>query len=130
MEHRCGTRYAADVRVYIRTEDGLVSSTGRLCELSVSGGFVRTALPVQPLCCVLVQLLIAPSSAARLFLEGQVVRRSPLGLAIEWDACPVELVRDLASRALPLSPEIPARGRDDWSTETHSSSRTRPDPRY
>jgi len=80
MEHRCGSRYKVDVELYLRTCGGAVCSTGRLSEVSVSGGFVRTALPVPPLAYITLQL----TSDTSLYFEGHVIRRAPDGIGIEW----------------------------------------------
>jgi hypothetical protein len=44
MEHRYGTRYRVNLDVYVDTCQGAVASIGRLTEVSVSGGFVKTHL--------------------------------------------------------------------------------------
>ncbi len=100
MEHRCGTRYGADVDVYVRTRHGAVSSPGRLSEISVSGGFVRTVLPAQPLGYVVVQLLgIEGLHSSGRILEAQVIRRTEHGIAVEWAEYAPQLVRLLVARA-------------------------------
>jgi hypothetical protein len=96
MEHRCGTRYAVDVPVYVRTRNAALSASGQLCEVSITGGFVRTVLPAQPLSYIAIQLL-ADEKLPRevLFVEGQVVHRTRHGLGIEWSEYAPRLVRHL-----------------------------------
>ena len=85
MEHRCGTRHPTDLQVYIRSHGGTVSSLGRLSNASLSGGFLITTLPAQPLSRISLRFAdaqgrpgVGPS------LEGHVIRRGAHGLGIEW----------------------------------------------
>lgn len=84
MEHRWGQRREANRTVFLRTHAGLAAH-GLLRNVSVSGAFIVTPLPVGPL--TRLQLFLAsegrdrrPSQA----FEGLVVRRTTDGIAIEW----------------------------------------------
>ena len=130
MEHRCGKRYPVDVGVYARSLRGALSSVGNLCEISISGGFVRTALPIQMLAYISVELLIDGRPA----IEGQVVRRTCSGIGIEWNEYAPWLVQLLTERtpALPLrrsGPSPPSEWLGDaepeWQEAPNSTPRQR-----
>jgi hypothetical protein len=94
MEHRCGTRYNVELPASALTYSGVVSSVGWLRNISVSGGFFLTALPVQPFARIGLQLIDAQGRfGAR--LAGHVVRCVPQGLGIKWCEYASGLVRDL-----------------------------------
>jgi hypothetical protein len=95
MEHRYGTRYKIDVDLYARMYGGVVSSVGKLREVSVSGGFVRTVLQVRPLARVSLQLFIPVQRHRGFFVEGHVVRSTVDGFGVEWSEYASELVRVL-----------------------------------
>jgi hypothetical protein len=100
MEHRCGTRYVVDVPVYVRTRNAALSSAGRLCEISITGGFVETVMPAPPLSYIAIQVVTDEKLPRELlFLEGQVVRRDPQGLGIEWNEYAPRLVQHLTESA-------------------------------
>ena len=110
MEHRCGTRYKVDLAVYARAHAGVVSSVGRLRNVSLSGGFLETALPAQPLAHISLRLIDAEGQLGPR-LEGQVIRRDSNGLGIEWCEYATELIR-----ALGRSPE-----RDNFAATSAAS---------
>lgn len=101
MEHRYGMRYPVDVGVYARSLHGAVSSIGHLCEISISGGFVRTTLPIRPLAYVSLEILVSGRPA----IEGQVVRHTPDGVGVEWNDYAPWLVQLLTDR----TPALPSR---------------------
>jgi len=107
MEHRCGMRYPIEVGVYARSLNGVVSSVGHLREVSISGGFVRTTLPIRTLAYVSLEILVA----GRPSVEGQVVRCTSEGIAIEWSEYAPWIVQLLAGRtpALPSPASLLAR---------------------
>ena len=103
MEHRCGMRYPIDVGVYARSLHGVVSSIGHLREVSISGGLVRTTLPIRALAYISLELLVG----GRPSIEGQVVRCMPEGIAIEWSEYSPWIVQLLADRTpAPPSPAL------------------------
>jgi hypothetical protein len=93
MEHRSVRRYEVEIPVYARACPGVVCSVGCLLNVSATGGFVLTTLPVQLHSCVSLQLM---DGALCRTLEGQVVRRSFAGLGIEWREPAAELIRTLS----------------------------------
>lgn len=115
MEHRYGMRYPVDVGVYARSLHGAVSSIGHLCEISISGGLVRTTLPIRPLAYISLEVLVSGRPA----IEGQVVRRTPDGIGVEWNDYAPWLVQLLTDRtpALPSladTLDIRSRQRDGY----------------
>lgn len=94
MEHRCGTRYKVDLAVYARGHSGVVSSVGWLRNVSLTGGFLETALPAQPLSHVSLRLIDGDGELGPR-LEGQVIRRTPTGIGIEWSEYATDLIRAL-----------------------------------
>ena len=62
MEHRWGVRHAVSCPVHLRTRGGL-RAPGRLCSVSISGGFVVTPLPVPLLSYV--EVLLMPQTRER-----------------------------------------------------------------
>ena len=99
MEHRWGERLQVALPVRIHTSCGPVGP-GLVINLSVSGAFIATTLPVTPLSQV--RLSFAPSSRcaapvdASIF-EGQVVRQTATGFAVEWSEFGTEEVVALAN---------------------------------
>jgi|SRR6185312_13704206 len=104
MEHRYGMRYPVDVGVYARSLHGAVASVGHLCEISISGGLVRTTLPIRPLAYISLEILVS----GRPSIEGQVVRRTAEGIGVEWNEYAPWLVQLLADRtpALPSATSL------------------------
>ena len=93
MEHRLGTRHAIDLEVYLRTWGSTVSARGRLKDLSVSGAFVTTQLPCQPLLHVAVQIVSTAHSRRNCILvEGLIARVAADGIGVEWDELQPELL--------------------------------------
>jgi hypothetical protein len=83
MEHRWGQRQPVNRPVHIRTQGGLA---GRGCvrDLSVSGAFIATSLPVAQFSCVEIQFRQKDGFATVTCLEGEVVRTANDGFGIEW----------------------------------------------
>ena len=102
MEHRCGTRYAVDVPVYVRTADASASAFGRLREVSASGGFVDTRLEACPPSRVKVQLLTDRRPTSRpLVVDAQVMRAGPGGIYVSWTEQAQDLVSQLIAQRTP-----------------------------
>jgi PilZ domain len=83
MEHRLGQRVVTDVPVRIVGAPGALA-TGRLCDISVSGGFVRTRLRLPTLSLVEVTLPGRGMTAEARTVAGYVVRRTSNGIGVEW----------------------------------------------
>jgi len=94
MEHRCGTRHEVEIEVYARSHGGVVSSVGWLRNISASGGFLVTTLPIQPPAHISLRLVDGEGHFPSR-IEGHVVRRTSEGLGIEWSEYAPELVRHL-----------------------------------
>lgn len=82
MEHRWGRRVPADVGVQIFA-DPASAGWGRLRDISVSGGFVETALRV-PVLCTLSLMVPAIRCKDRLIARAIVVRNAADGIGVEW----------------------------------------------
>ena len=96
MEHRWGQRWEVEKSVQLRTRGGVVAR-GRLCNVSISGAFVESTLPVRLLSYVQVHFATElMSRRTNLSIEGQVVRRSAEGFAVEWCEFAPEAVYGLA----------------------------------
>jgi hypothetical protein len=86
MEHRWGQRIALDRRVRL-TARPLAVGVGRLCNLSLSGAWIRTSLVLVP--GAQVELSVEPDGPGSDTLSGVeafVVRCDGLGIGIEWCA--------------------------------------------
>lgn len=82
MEHRWGRRVAHDAEVQIFA-DPASAGWGRLRDISVSGGFIETALRVPALCTLCLTLPSARRPGVRI-LHAVVVRNDAEGLGVEW----------------------------------------------
>jgi len=88
MEHRWGERFEVALPVRVRAPYGLIG-TGLAVNLSVSGAFVATTLPIALLSQVRVSFRFG-RRAARIMrrdsatFAAQVVRQNAAGFAIEW----------------------------------------------
>jgi hypothetical protein len=101
MEHRYGHRYSTEAIVHVSSRTGVLLSTGILRNVSFSGGFIHTPLPAPVLSRAVIHFLAPYATLPR--IEGQVVRVTATGLAIEWLEFMPELVHILArpARLLP-----------------------------
>ena len=99
MEHRWGQRRAVHEPVHLRTAGGM-TGTGHIVSVSISGAFVKTALPALPLSVILVSFM--PDGSQRGYsrfapiIEAHVVRRTEDGIALEWSDSAPELTRMLS----------------------------------
>jgi hypothetical protein len=98
MEHRWGQRRAVHEPVCLRAADGM-TGTGHIVSVSISGAFVKTALPALPLAVILVRFMPErPQKGYPRFapiIEAHVVRRTEEGIALEWSDSAPELTRVL-----------------------------------
>jgi hypothetical protein len=114
MEHRWGNRYEISRPVHLGARNG-IAARGRICNVSISGAFVVSAMPVGLFSYVQVQFTAmlngkGPSTS----VEGQVVRKDATGFGIEWCEFAPDAVRALvvvppfrcsaASFTLPTTP--------------------------
>ena len=82
MEHRWGHRHEVSEQVRLRARDGQWVR-GCIRNASISGAFIVTRMPAAPLSHVSVRFTKSRGSRTE-ELEGEVVRRTREGLAIEW----------------------------------------------
>jgi hypothetical protein len=82
MEHRWGRRVAADVEVQIFA-DPASAGWGRLRNLSISGGFIETALQVPTLSTLCLTIPATPYQPTSI-LRAIAVRSCDEGVGVEW----------------------------------------------
>src|ERR1700691_5525056 len=102
MEHRWGERFAVDILVRVGSRPYAVR-TGRLTDLSMSGGSIKIASDLRILSRVQVALVLpARFSHATPVVSAYVARRHRDGVGVEWcDFAPqavVDLLRSPAGR--------------------------------
>ena len=96
MEHRWGQRVEIRRRVRLRTRSGVVGH-GMLHDVSISGAFIVSPLPARLLSYIQVQFTTADHGYQfGTAVEGQIVRRTPQGFALEWCEFAPEVVATLA----------------------------------
>lgn len=83
MEHRWGRRRPCCARVRLSTGGG-VSGLGRLGNVSMSGAFLETALPLPLFTQLAIALLRDDGATHELEFTAVVVRRDANGVGIEW----------------------------------------------
>jgi hypothetical protein len=115
MEHRWGPRRDIDQAIHVWTPTG-TAAAGQLRNVSSSGGYIETSLPVEPLMRVKVQLKLSGPvghGSSRLKAEGHVVRVGRDGFAVEWCEFAPPAIRALIqlarSQALLPTSGFPAR---------------------
>lgn len=82
MEHRWGRRVTADIDVQIFADPASVA-WGRLRDISVSGGFIETALKIRALS-TLSLTLPTGRHKGRCVARDIVIRSSRDGVGVEW----------------------------------------------
>jgi hypothetical protein len=103
MEHRWGQRFDVDILVRVHSRPYAVR-TGRLTDLSMSGGFIVTRVDLRELRRLQVSLVLPHRlSQATPMISAYVARRHRDGIGVEWcDFAPqavVELLRSPAVRS-------------------------------
>jgi hypothetical protein len=101
MEHRWGERFGVDLLVRLGTRPYAVR-TGRLTDLSMSGGYITTAMDLRVLSRVQVAIVLPGRfSQATPVISAYVTRRHRDGVGIEWcDFAPEAVVELLSSPAI------------------------------
>jgi hypothetical protein len=82
MEHRWGRRVRVDIDVQILA-DPASAGWGRVRDISISGGFIETALKIPVLSTLELTVPAAGRTAARI-LSAVVVRSDVDGVGVEW----------------------------------------------
>jgi hypothetical protein len=102
MEHRWGHRSEINRAVHLETRGGLAAQ-GHVTNVSISGAFITSSLPVRLFSHVTVHFTATHHHKRhRMAVEGQVVRRDSSGFGIEWSEFAPEAVRALANRPMDL----------------------------
>jgi hypothetical protein len=97
MEHRWGHRREISRAVHLGTRSGL-AARGRITNVSISGAFVVSPLPVSLFSYVEVQFAaMVNGKRAWMTVEAQVVRKEGAGFGIEWCEFAPEAVRALVT---------------------------------
>lgn len=110
MEHRWGVRVAVDIPVRLTAAGSSYPKAGRLKNLSISGAWINVSLEARPLSRleVTIDSALRPSGNAPV-ISAYVVRRTELGIAVEWcERVPraiVKLLRHASPVCDPVSPE-------------------------
>lgn len=104
MEHRCGERSAINRPVRIRRPPGIVG-WGRLRDVSLTGAFIETPLPLPPLTFIEIDMTVAAGGSRR--LSGYVVRRTPEGVGLEWCEASEQTLEAIGSLAASESRTAP-----------------------
>jgi hypothetical protein len=100
MEHRCGSRQAANVAVVITTFGGLVGK-GTVRQMSASGALIHSSLRLRPDSVIDVRFCPGGrrNGRPRLGLTGEVVRCTAEGFAVQWLEFEPDVVRALLESA-------------------------------
>jgi len=83
MEHRWGPRRPCRARVCVSTGGG-VSGVGQLKNLSMSGAFLETAVPLPLFAKLAIAVLRDDGATHQLEFTAVVVRHDENGVGIEW----------------------------------------------
>ena len=83
MEHRWGNRKRCRARVCVSAGAG-VAGTARVRDVSISGAFLETSLPLALFSQLAIAVLRDDGSTHSLELTAAVVRTEPDGVGIEW----------------------------------------------
>jgi hypothetical protein len=117
MEHRWGQRFEVDILVRVHSRPYAVR-TGRLIDVSMSGGYIVTGMDLRELRRLQIALVLPHRfSHATPMISAYVARRHRDGIGVEWcDFAPqavVELLRSPAAKPhnrspYPAAPHDPA----------------------
>jgi hypothetical protein len=95
MEHRWGIRRACRARVRVSAAGGL-SGVGSLRNISISGAFLETALPLPQFAELALEVLHGDGTKHQVEFPAVVVRHASDGVGIEWcDPSPGRICRKL-----------------------------------
>lgn len=83
MEHRWGARRPCRARVCVSAGSGM-AGTGRLTNVSMSGAFLETALPLPNFSRVAIAMLRDDGARHVVEFAATVVRTEPDGVGLEW----------------------------------------------
>ena len=118
MEHRWGHRREISRAVHLGTRSGL-AARGRITNVSISGAFVVSPLPVSLYSYIEVQFTaMVTGKRASMTVEAQVVRKEAGGFGIEWCEFAPEAVRALVT-VPPFRVADPPQPRAEWEPVVH-----------
>jgi hypothetical protein len=122
MEHRWGHRREISRTVHVGTRSG-PAARGRISNVSISGAFVVSPLPVSLFSYVEIQFTgMVNGKRTTLTVEGQVVRKEATGFGLEWCEFAPEAVRSLVT-VPPFRLAEPPQPRAEWEPIPHPPSR-------
>ena len=118
MEHRWGHRREISRAVHVGTRSGL-AARGRISNISISGAFVVSPLPVSLFSHVVVQFTaMVEGRRTKMVVEGQVVRKEGAGFGMEWSEFAPEAVRALVT-VPPFRLADPPQPHAEWEPVIH-----------
>jgi hypothetical protein len=122
MEHRWGNRHEISKPVHLGTRRSGTAG-GQICNASISGAFVASALPVSLFSYVRVQFTVLLNGQwTTTAVEGQVVRKEARGFGIEWRELASEAVKALVAPTSRSRRETPQLSLYERSAATRLSS--------
>jgi hypothetical protein len=99
MEHHRGQRHSTDVTVQFFTRPDTIG-IGRVLNVSATGAFMETRLPLRPLALLYLEPTIPlPADGATERIAATVVRCTPTGVGLEWCEFAAEATRAYACLA-------------------------------
>jgi hypothetical protein len=98
MEHHRGQRHATDVTVQFFTRPDAIG-IGRVLNVSATGAFMETRLPLRPLALLYLEPTIRLPDGSSERIAATVVRCTPTGVGLEWCEFAAEATRAYARLA-------------------------------
>ena len=99
MEHHRGQRHSTDVTVQFFTRPDTIG-IGRVLNVSATGAFMETQLPLRPLALLYLEPAIQrPADGTSERIAATVVRCTPTGVGLEWCEFAAEATRVYARLA-------------------------------
>jgi hypothetical protein len=98
MEHHRGQRHSTDVTVQFFTRPGTIG-IGRVLNVSATGAFMETRLPLRPLALLYLEPTIQLPDGTSERIAATVVRCTPTGVGLEWCEFAAEATRAYARLA-------------------------------
>jgi hypothetical protein len=114
MEHRWGHRVSCGIDVKLFADPASVA-WGRIRDLSISGGYIETALPLRPLSTLrLVRVPSGRPTCEPKTIRAIVVRRDSNGVGVEWLDGEMDAVEALLQEARAAQPPVPSPVAATW----------------
>ncbi len=113
MEHRWGQRFNVAIEARLHLRQPYTARRGRVANISASGAFIQTNIPIPVLTCIQVEIQM-PTDGARgsLRLPASVVRRTREGVGVEWCEAESFVIADVVasygkSTPTPIAAAVP-----------------------